>query len=308
LTSPKVGPLAIRLRLPKALRRGQVRMAYLCLVPAMFFLILFSYLPVVGALVLSFTDYNFSVEQGPNWIGLSNYRDIVGSDLFWQASWNTVYFTFFTNPIQIALGLLLALAMNQGVRGISFYRLAYYLPTLTSMVAVSLAFSFLFDVSGIFNFVLVQLGVPPQTWLQDPTLAMPSIIGMTVWKYVGYTMLIYLAGLQGIPDMYYQAAKIDGANSWQLFRNITLPLVKPITVFLVITYFISSLQMFEQAYILTAGGPVHATTTIVYQIYITAFTQLRLGYAAAIAFILFAVIFVLTIINVRLLLSDELQY
>jgi ABC-type sugar transport system permease subunit len=280
------------------LRRQQVWAGYVFLLPALLGLLIFAFIPFVLSVYYSFTDYN--VLSAPVWKGLGNYIALFNSKIFWTALVNTAYYTVVTVPIKMALGLLLALLLNERIRGLALFRALIYSPVVTAMVAVSIIWLFIYNPSsGLLNTVLKAVGLPAQLWLLSPTQAMPSLMIMGVWKWVGSTMIIYLAALQGIPDSYYEAASIDGASRWQSFWRITLPLLRPAHIFNLVTMTISSFQVFEQIYVMTEGGPGFATTTLVYEIYSEAFQKFHMGYASAMAVVLFIIILALTLLNFR---------
>jgi len=205
-------------------------------------------------------------------------------------------------PVRTALALLLAIALNQQLRGVSVFRAAYFLPTITSAVAAATVWRWIYEPNfGLLNSLLYAIGVAhPPAWLSSPAWAMPALILLGVWQGLGFQMVIFLAGLQGIPTHLYEAAAIDGAGWWARFRHITLPLISPTTFFVLIISVIGSYQVFDQAFVLTEGGPGYATTTLVYYIYEYAFQFFKMGYAAAMAWILFAIVFVLTVIQFRI--------
>jgi ABC-type sugar transport system permease subunit len=203
------------------------------------------------------------------------------------------------------LALFFALLLNQKIRGIVIFRTAYYLPVVTSTVASAVVWLWMYATdTGVFNQIMSMVGLPPQRWLNDITTALPSVMFMSVWGSVGYPIVIYLAALQGIPNHLYEAAEVDGAGTWHKFWGITLPLLKPTTFFIFVTSVISSFQVFGSVFVMTAGGPGYATTTLVHQIYLNAFKYLKMGYGAAQAFILFMIIFGLSMINWFFLRSD----
>jgi ABC-type sugar transport system permease subunit len=200
----------------------------------------------------------------------------------------------------MAIGLGLALLLNQKLRGLGLYRTIYYVPVVTSMVAVAMIWLQLFDpLYGVVSNAVEVIGLKGIDWLGDPRLAMPSIIAVSVWKVIGWNMLIYLAGLQGIPDYLREAAAIDGAGRWQAFCRITLPLLQPTTFFIFVTSVIGAFQVFDVVYVMTGGGPANATTTLVHQIYNAAFKALDMGYAAAMSFVLFAIILVISLFSFK---------
>ena len=285
------------------LRRGQVWVAYLCLAPAFLALVIFTIIPFFQSLYFSLTKYN--VLSAPEWRGLDNYRQLFESKYFWTSLGNTAYYTVATIPPKLILGLGLALLLNQKLHGVAFFRLFFYSPVVTAMVAVSVIWLWVYHPSsGLLNMALEAVGLPPQRWLLDPRLAMPSLMALGVWKYVGGTMVIYVAALQGIPQVYYEAASIDGAGRWQQLWHVTLPMLKPATFYNFVTMAISSFQVFEQMYIMTEGGPGYATTTVVYEIYREAFQKFHMGYASAMALTLFVIILLLTLLNFKVGASD----
>jgi multiple sugar transport system permease protein len=253
---------------------------------------------VAYALYLSFTNYDVFTKM--DWIGTTNYEDVFQDELFWRALINTVTYTAWSIPLSMAIGLGLALLLNQKLRGLGIYRTVYYVPVVTSMVAVAMIWIQLFDpLYGVISNGLEAIGIKGIDWLGDPNLAMPSIIAVSVWKVIGWNMLIYLAGLQGIPDYLKEAAAIDGANRWQAFWKIILPLLQPTTFFIFVTSLIGAFQVFDVVYVMTGGGPAGATTTLVHQIYNAAFKALDMGYAAAMSFVLFGIILVVSLFSMR---------
>jgi multiple sugar transport system permease protein len=232
--------------------------------------------------------------------------------VFYSSLRNTLQYALGTIPLGLALALALALLLNAGLKGMGIYRTTYYLPVVTSMVAVAMVWMWIYDPSyGLLNYLLARLSsgrIAPQAWLADPGQAMAAIVAMSVWKGLGYNTVIYLAGLQGIPEHLYEAATIDGANAWQRFRRITWPLLKPTTAFILVVSVIGASQVFAQVYVMTNGGPNNATTTIVHQIFQNAFSYLKMGYASAMAFVLFALIFLLSLITLRLTRAGQVEY
>jgi multiple sugar transport system permease protein len=278
--------------------RRQAVAGYLFVAPAILIFFVFTLLPVACALYLSFTNYDVFTKM--DWIGTLNYQDVFDDPLFWEALNNTTTYTAWSIPISMAIGLGLALLLNQKLGGLGVYRTVYYVPVVTSMVAVAMIWIQLFDpLYGVISNALEGIGLPSINWLGDPNLAMPSIIAVSVWKVIGWNMLIYLAGLQAIPDYLKEAAAIDGANPWQSFWKITLPLLQPTTFFIFVTSLIGAFQVFDQVYVMTGGGPAGATTTLVHQIYNAAFKALDMGYAAAMSFVLFGIILVVSLVSMR---------
>ena len=268
---------------------------YLLLLPALIGFFVFMLYPMFTGVYLSFTAWG---GFGPvKWVGLENWIKLLHDKHFLKAVWNTVYYTLGILAIGVPLALLLALLLNQKfLRGRNFFRAVYYLPVISMMVAVSMLWKWLLSPNhGLVNYFLGFIGLPKINWLLDPRWAMPGLILMSIWKGTGFNMVIFLAGLQGIPKMYYEAAEIDGANSWHKFRYVTLPLLSPTTYFIVITTMIHSFQIFQQAYILTEGGPREATTTIVYYIYKNAFEWFQMGYACTQAVLLLVILVLATL-------------
>ena len=281
-----------------SIERRQAIAGYLFIAPALLIFVIFTLLPVGIALFLSFTNYDVFTRL--DWIGTLNYEDVFQDELFWRALWNTVTYTVWSIPLSMAIGLGLALLLNQKLRGLGLYRTVYYVPVVTSMVAVAMIWIQLFDpLYGVLSTGLEAIGIRGINWLGDPNLAMPSIIAVSVWKVIGWNMLIYLAGLQGIPTYLHEAAAIDGANGWQSLSKVTLPLLQPTTFFIFVTSLIAAFQVFDQVYVMTGGGPAGATTTLVHQIYNAAFKAFDMGYAAAMSFVLFAIILVVSLFSLR---------
>jgi multiple sugar transport system permease protein len=269
----------------------------------MLIFLVFTLLPVLYAFFLSFTNYDVFTKR--DWIGLVNYQYVLEDELFWRALVNTLLYTAGSIPLSMGIGLGLAMLLNQKLRGLGFYRTIYYVPVVTSMVAVAMIWLQLFDpLYGVVSTSLEGIGLPSVDWLGDPNLAMPSIIAVSVWKVVGWNMLIYLAGLQGIPEYLKEAAAIDGANRWQTFWKISLPLLQPTTFFILVTSLIGAFQVFDVVYVMTGGGPANATLTLVQFIYNNAFKALDMGFAAAASFILFAIILVVSLVSLKAIRSE----
>ena len=276
----------------------EVFAAYIFLLPAFLGLLVFAFIPFFLAVYFSFTEYN--VLSPPKWVGLRNFEKLLYSKVFWAALKNTATYTIGTIPPKMIIGMGLALLMNRKLRGIAVIRAMFYSPVVTAMVAVSVVWLWIYNPNyGLFNAILNKLGIASQLWLIDPKQALPSLMIMGVWKWVGISMVIYLAGLQAIPQEYYEAAAIDGANSWKRFLYVTFPLLAPAHFYLLVTNSISSFQVFEQIFVMTEGGPGFSTTTVVYEIYRQAFQTFKMGYASATAMVLFVIILVLTIINFK---------
>jgi len=265
--------------------------------------IMFTSLPVFAVLFLSFTNY--SILSAPKFIGIDNYLRVFNDDVFWTSAGNTAFYALTTVPVTVILSLLAAVMLNQSFVGRALYRVAFFVPHVTSTAAISVVWLFLYNAQfGLINFFLERIGIEGRAWLERPETAMWAIIVMSIWRGLGGNMVIFIAGLQGVPAILYEAAAIDGANRWKTFWNITLPMLTPATFFVLVTSFIGSFQVYEQVYMMTNGGPGYATTTIVHQIYQQAFLHFKLGYASAVAVFLFILILVVTLINNKLLKSD----
>jgi multiple sugar transport system permease protein len=282
----------------RAQRRREMIEAYLYLLPTFVGLILFSLGAIVVSVGISFTDWD--ILQPPHWVGLSNYVRLFSTPLNWQVFGNTLSYTGVIVPVGTALALGLALALNRGLRGIVLLRSLYFLPVISSTVAVALVWGWLYNQQfGLINYLLSVVGITGPAWLADTRTAMPAVIIMSIWKGLGYNMVIFLAGLQGIPRELYEAAAIDGAGAWAQFRYVTLPLVSPTTFFVVVLSTIAAFQVFDQTYVMTGGGPAYSTTTLALFIYQNAFQWFHMGYAAALSYVLFAAVAVVTLVQFR---------
>jgi multiple sugar transport system permease protein len=282
-----------------------VRTAYLFLLPGLLVLTMFFFVPVGAALLLSFTDFDiYAIASIDNLriVGFRNYIDLFQNPLFWIALKNTFYFVLIGGPLSVATSLGAAMLLNaKGIRFKGFFRTAYFAPVVTTLVAVAVVWRFMFHARyGLVNWVIGLVGIDPVNWLGDPTYAMPAIIILAIWKNFGYNMIIFIAGLQNIPGYLYEAADVDGANAWQQFRNVTLPMLAPTFLFVSIITMIGYFQLFAEPYVMTEGGPLHATLSIVLLMYEEGFKWWNMGYAAAIAFVLFVIIFIGTLIQLRL--------
>ena len=288
----------------RKLHAHQARMAYLFISPAILLFSVFTVIPVFMAFYLSFTNYD--VLSRMDWVGLDNYRKLYTDSLLWQTFRNVLFYTVIFVPLNILTSLLIALLLNKAVRGVKVFRTLNYLPTLTSAVAAATVWLWVLHPEfGLLNGFLSYFGVTGPAWLSETRTAMASVIMVTLWQAVGSNMVIYLAGLQGVPDYLYESAKLDGANAVQRFRYITWPQLRP-TTFLVSTMsIIGALQLFDQAFVLTQGGPANATKTPVYLIYQQGFNQLQMGYASAQAFVLALAILIFSLINMRLSKAEE---
>ncbi len=272
--------------------------AYLFLAPALVLLGVFTFYPVAFGTALSLYDYD--VISPPRFVGLAHFRALREDRFLWIALGNSVKFLLVV-PVLQALSIGLAVATNAPLRGIRWFRAAYYLPVVTSMVVAGLMWRWLYEQDGVINFFLMQAGVlaRPISWLGHPDLALYAVMFVTLWKGLGYYMVIYLAGLQGIPPEFEEAAVTDGATRWQVFRWVTLPLLRPSILLASTISAIAALKVFEEVYVMTGGGPMFRTYTMFFYIFDKGFQQLELGYAAAIAVVLAVVVMVLSVINFR---------
>lgn len=273
--------------------RAEARAGYLFLLPNFLGFLAFSLIPIGICLGLTFTQWNLILP--PEFIGGSNYTDMVSDNLFWKTLGNTIYYTVGAVPIAIFIAFWLALLLNRGMRGVKFFRTIYFLPYVTLTVAIAIVWSWLYNPDlGLVNYVLGLVGIDGPAWLQDPTWAMPAVIIMSNWKGIGYPMLIFLAALQGVPEEYYESATLDGASWLQRIRHVTVPTIAPATFYIVVISFIGAMQGFDQFYVMTQGGPAYSTTTIVMYIYQQGFQWFDMGYAATLAVVLFALIALVT--------------
>ncbi|MFN8522180.1 MAG: sugar ABC transporter permease [Chloroflexota bacterium] len=282
------------------LRRQETIAGYLFLLPNIIGFLVFSSVPVIFTFSISLFDWDMI--RTPQYVGWDNYVKLLTDDgTFRKVLFNTAYYVLGTVPLGVSLSLLLAMAMNASIRGITFFRAVFFIPVISSAVAVAMMWRWLFNGDfGLINVMLVSLGLKSIPWLSSTAWAMPAVIIMAVWKNLGYNMLIFLAGLQSIPAQLYEAAAIDGANGWRRFWHITLPMLAPTMFFVLVISVIGSFQVFDLAFILTKGGPGDATNTIVMYIYNQAFQFFHMGYAAATAWVLFVIIFTLTLLQTQL--------
>lgn len=292
------------------------------MLPTYIILLIFTMVPIFFAFYISFNKWNLLGSM--KYVGLSNYRQLFHSEEFWKAMLNTFYYTFITVPVAVAISLVLALLLNTKIKGLGFYRAAYFMPVLTSAVASAFIWQWIFQSqNGILNYLFGFMGIKPLSWLNEPRgilsvffesvgMSIPRWLGgpsvtlvaisiMSIWKNVGYYMIIFLAGLQNIPRTYHEAAEIDGAGPIKRFFSITLPIMSPTTFFILIMSVIVSFQVFEQVAVTTQGGPLNASLVLVYFIYQRAFRFLEVGYASSAAFILFAIVIVLTYFQVKII-------
>jgi multiple sugar transport system permease protein len=268
--------------------------------PGVAIILLFGAVPLVWSAIMSFQRSNLLSPSTP-FVGLKNYRQLAHDPVVAQAFQHTLIYTVLFVPGTMIVGLFLAVAMNRKIRFISFYRTAAYATMAISTISEAIVFIWLFDPSyGIANYFLHLFGVPQQQFLNSPTEALYVIIAMTIWGWTGFAVVIYLAALQGVPPTLIEAAAIDGAGPWRTFRRVTLPLLSPASLFLAVWLTINALQLFDEVYQSTQGGPLNATTVLVYYLYEQAFQDFNFGYASAIAYALFLAILVITAIQFRI--------
>ena len=283
---------------------------YLFLLPALLILGLTVFWPALQAFYISFTDYT-DLRQSPQWIGLANFRRLWADRVFWQTLRNTVAYLIGVVPILVVAPLGLAILVNQKLRGMHWFRAMYYTPVVISMVVAGIAWNWLYAENGLLNQLLKLLGVSTSggiPWLTSPKWALFSVMAVTVWKGLGYYMVIYLAGLQSIPTELYEAAAIDGSDGIRKHWDITVPLMRPYLALVAVIAAISATKVFEEVYIMTQGGPRNSSKTIVYYLYEQAFQNLEISYACTIGLVLFLVIFGLSIVNLKLSLWGRIGY
>ncbi|MCI0512374.1 sugar ABC transporter permease [candidate division KSB1 bacterium] len=278
---------------------------YFFLAPALITLLVFFFLPVAAAFLMSFTDfdiYSLGNLKRARFILFDNFKLLLSDPLFWKALRNTVYFVLIGGPLTIIVALLAAIGLNSPrLKYKPYFRLAFFMPVVTTLVAVAVVWRYLYHPRfGIINYLLSLVGIAPVNWLGDPNWAMPALIILAIWKNFGYHTMIFLAGLQAIPDYLYEAARIDGAGWWRQQWHITLTQLAPTTFFVTLMTIIGYFQFFAEPFVMTQGGPLNSTLSIVLYLYQQGFRWWRMGYASALAFILFLIIFVLAMIQMSL--------
>ncbi len=281
---------------------------YIFIFPALFFFTIFTVFPILYGAFLALFKINLTTIDNRTFVGLDNFPKVWESEDFQTALFNTARFSFFVVILQTILALLLAVAVNQKIRGRTFFRTAFFFPSISSSVVISIIFLWVFNKYGILNYVLSLIGINGPVWVDDPKTALPSIMGLNIWTTAGTFMVIYLAALQDIPAQLYEAASVDGATPIQKFLRITVPLLTPTTFFVVTLGIIGTFQVFDQAFVISAGsgGPEKSTLTIVFFIYQQAFKERNgMGVAAAGAVILFVIIFSLTLIQRRFFKTEQ---
>lgn len=298
-----------RAKLPKAFtgyRLKDTLLGYLFISPFVVVIGVFWFYAAVYAFYLSF--HEFDMFSPPRFVGLENYAKVLKEPQFAKALWNVTLYTLGVVPAQTALALFLAVLVNRKLRGIAIFRTLFYLPSVVSSVAASLIFVWLYYKQGLVNFFLSLIGIHSDiAWLENPYTALPAIMVVAIWATSAHFMVIFLAALQDIPNSVYEAASIDGASGWQAFWRITLPLLRPSIFVVVVLGVIGCYLVFDQIYVMTKGGPMDSTLTVVYLIYTAAFQDFEMGYASAMAFLLFIIVFLLTILQ-RRIIDTQVQY
>lgn len=278
--------------------RHQERMAYVFIAAPLLLFLIFTCYPVFRAFYLSFT--RFDILTSPQWIGLANYKRLMDDELFFITLKNVLFYVAMYVPVMIVLSLSVAMALNS-IRRSTPFRVIYYMPGLTSSIGAATVWMWLLNPEyGVVNQILAYVGIPGPSWLANSSTALPSIVIVTVWQGLGGNMVIYLAGLQGVPNYLYESARLDGAGKWSIFRYITWPALKPTTFFVFTMSMIGAFQLFDQAFAMTQGGPGNATKTPVYLIYTSGFNELQMGYASTMAFVLFLIILTISLINMKI--------
>ncbi|MBD2210623.1 sugar ABC transporter permease [Nostoc linckia FACHB-104] len=281
---------------------------YLFMMPTILVLGIFVILPILYAVFLSLHKVQLLGGIDYQFIGFRNFTRLVEDERVWIALRNTAEYVVIVVPSQTILALILAVTLNSGIRGKNWWRILYFLPTVTSSAVLTLIFMWIYNTDGLLNDFLAALGLPTYNWLGDPAVALKGIMIMNIWSTAPFYMVIYLAALQDIPQSLYEAAELDGANGWQKLIHVTIPILKPVTFFVVAMGVIGTFQLFDQSYIFSGGtgGPNNATLTVVLLIYQAVFRNLQMGYAAAIAFLLAAIIIAITLIQQRLFGGDRI--
>ncbi len=289
--------------LRQAMTTRQARAGYMFVLPSVVILAVFVFWPIVQSFLLSFQHWKFGADAVQEWAGFDNYSRMLDDERVWGAFRNTLYYTALTVPLGIIIPLALAVALNKRLPARSLIRAAFFLPVIASFAVIAIVWSFLLDPDiGLLSYWLRLLHLPVSSWLRDPTWAMPAVILVSVWKTIGFNMVIFLAGLQGISESYYEAAQLDGAGAWQQFWKITLPQLRPTTLFVLVISIIGAFQVFDPVYVLTPrGGPLFSTETVVTYIYHQGIELIDISYAASIGVVLFLIVLGLTMFQLRAL-------
>ncbi|MBM3461076.1 MAG: sugar ABC transporter permease [Armatimonadetes bacterium] len=299
---------------PDSTARQRTLTAYLFLAPALVALALFTFYPIAYGIYLAFTDYDMlrHTPQGvlvpPRFVGLDNFAKLYRDPYFWTALTNSALYLLVVPVLQV-LAMAVAVLVNQRIAGVRLFRTTYYIPVVTSVVVVGIAWNWVYQSDGPLNALLVDvLGLPRVGWLTDGRVALFSVMLVTVWQGLGYFMMLYLAGLQGIPPEYEEAARLDGAGPWLVFRHVTVPLLRPTLALCSVISCISAFKVFTEIYVMTRGGPEHATLTLGYLIFDTAFKDYAMGYAAALSLVMGIFVGVISYVNLRYFREGGLTY
>ncbi len=293
--------------LRQAMTTRQARAGYLFILPSVIILSVFVFWPIFQSFLLSLQHWKFGASAFQEWAGLDNYSRMLEDERVWGAFRNTLYYTAVTVPLGIIIPLALAVVLNHRLPARPLLRAAFFLPVIASFAVIAIVWTFLIDPDiGLLSYWFRLLHLPVSNWLRDPTWAMPAVIMVSVWKTIGFNMVIFLAGLQGIPASYYEAASIDGAGAWQCFWKITLPQLRPTTLFVLVISIIGAFQVFDPVYVMTPrGGPLFSTETVVTYIYHQGIELIDISYAASIGVILFLIVLALTMVQLRVLRFRE---
>lgn len=303
-TTDQIERLSLRQRRFSKSKQSQRAAAAWLVTPACALLLIFVIIPIVLTFVLAFTNARLISPTGPQFVGFDNFARLFGDPLFWKSLRNTLLFAIFVVPIQAGLALVLALLINVKIRGVNFFRTVYFLPVVTSMVVVSLLWKLLYQPDGLINNFLAVFGIDGPDWLGKANTALIAILVMSVWQGVGFHMVIWLSGLQTIPQDMYEAGAIDGAGNWQRFRFITWPALRQTRTFILITITIQAFALFTQIQIMTQGGPLDSTSTIVYQAVRVGFSLQQTGYASALSLVFFVLVLAVSLVQ-RYLTRDK---
>lgn len=271
---------------------------YLFILPAIVLLALFFFIPFFESFLLSFQNFSSDI-YNPAWVGFQNYIDLFNSQIFWKTMLNTFIYLVCAVPVLVIFPIIMAVAVRQKICGANIYRVLLYIPVIVSLVVAGIAWKWLYSSNGVLNYILSLFNINPVGWLTDPNIALFSVIAVTVWKGLGYYMVIYLAALASVPTELYEAADIDGADVLQKHLTVTIPHLKPTIALVSIISSISAMKVFVEIYVMTQGGPMNASKTIVYYIYQRAFENLDLGYASAAGVVLLVIIMIFSIINMK---------
>jgi multiple sugar transport system permease protein len=300
--------LSRRALLWQEMRTRQARAGYLFVAPSLIILTVFVFWPILQSVILSLQHWRFG-SATQEWAGLDNYSRLLHDDRVWGALRNTLYFTAVSVPLGLVISLALALALNTALPARPLLRAAFFLPVIASFAIIAIVWSFMLDPDiGLLAYWSRLIHLPTSAWLRDPNWAMPAVIVVSIWKSLGFNMVLFLAGLQGIPETYYEAAAVDGATGWRRFWYVTLPLLRPTGLFVLVVSVIGAFQVFDQVYVMTpGGGPLFSTETVVTYIYHQGIELIDISYAAGIGVVLFALVFLLTLVQLRVLRYREVD-